>query len=502
MSRRHIFIIGLISIMNSYWLCAQITLIADINPGEDWSHVGEMIPFNGELYFYANNGSHGGLHSTDGTTISLRTDVGDAIYTNELTKGDGFLAWAGRPTSRDVGNSIWYYTPTEYYGLGSFNRVSRLVEYQGDVFFAGTDFGGTELYRLYEDSYFRTELIYDREEEGFLLGSLAPSHFTKSTDGLLYFLVWSSNSPAALWRTDGTEEGTYEVYPFPYFNRLYTAGGKLFLHGHTSPLGNEESTLWISDGTTAGTDSLENIRFFLDPYVLDSLIYFRNYTPLTGSELWVTDGTQSGTHIVDDYTPGSTSTSDIKVFGHMGNQLFLSGIGPSGPSLFVSELGSDTIQLVRQLEVYESPGVVLGDYFYFAADDFEFGRELWRTDGTEAGTEMLGDINPVGNSNPARITAYNGLILFVAYTDDLGFELYKYVPEGDTNCGDHIELDGIAELSYYSADSSIISGQWIRYNENIEFNDYYYSSFQICLMPGFEVDPNASFTIEQGGCDE
>lgn len=38
-----------------------------------------------------------------------------------------------------------------------------------------------------------------------------------------------------------------------------------------------------------------------------------------------------------------------------------------------------------------------GDYVYFVAQDNTHGFELWKTDGTETGTAMVKDINPVGN---------------------------------------------------------------------------------------------------------
>ena len=58
---------------------------------------------------------------------------------------------------------------------------------------------------------------------------------------------------------------------------------------------------------------------------------------------------------------------------------------------------------------------------YFTAKD-SFGQEVWQTDGTTAGTNMVYDINPYGNAN-------------TNFTDDFHFtrmncDLYFYATDG------------------------------------------------------------------------
>lgn len=73
----------------------------------------------------------------------------------------------------------------------------------------------------------------------------------------------------------------------------------------------------------------------------------------------------------------------------------------------------------------------LNGNIYFAADDGTNGRELWVTDGTEAGTQLLKDINPGSdNSSPRRFFKYNGSLLFIADNGTDGRELW--VTDGTT----------------------------------------------------------------------
>ena len=57
------------------------------------------------------------------------------------------------------------------------------------------------------------------------------------------------------------------------------------------------------------------------------------------------------------------------------------------------------------------------------------GVELYKTDGTDAGTVLVKDINPVGGSDPAQITAVGAQVFFSATVPASsgggGRELYK-----------------------------------------------------------------------------
>jgi len=71
--------------------------------------------------------------------------------------------------------------------------------------------------------------------------------------------------------------------------------------------------------------------------------------------------------------------------------------------------------------------------FFFSADDGVFGRELWTSDGSKAGTKMVDDIcQGACNSAPFGFTRYGGYVYFSANGGDVqgGRELWRTSPEG------------------------------------------------------------------------
>src|SRR5262249_10428695 len=77
-----------------------------------------------------------------------------------------------------------------------------------------------------------------------------------------------------------------------------------------------------------------------------------------GTELWRSDGTPGGTVLVKDINPGAASS------------IYITSVYDQ--SAFVN---------------------VAGTLFLFA-DDGIHGRELWKSDGTDAGTVLVADITP------------------------------------------------------------------------------------------------------------
>ena len=83
-------------------------------------------------------------------------------------------------------------------------------------------------------------------------------------------------------------------------------------------------------------------------------------------------------------------------------------VARAGYSIFLSLL---LLAVCIILPVYGSPLMA----FFFHAEAYGHGPELWKSDGTEAGTVLVKDINPGPDGwRPKYLTAVGGTLFFQA----------------------------------------------------------------------------------------
>ncbi len=146
-----------------------------------------------------------------------------------------------------------------------------------------------------------------------------------------------------------------------------------------------------------------------------------------------------------DLEPGVGDSSPWQFINYNGKMLFNASTAANGTELWISDGTVAGTQLLKDIytgatgsspyNFFEVNGKLL-----FAATANGSGQELWITDGTSAGTQLLKDINPGAGSSGALTNAivFNNKLYFAANDGSHGIELW--VSDG-TAAGTQLLID-------------------------------------------------------------
>jgi len=348
-----------------------------------------LTPFDGKLYFRANNLPHGNnveLWAFDGTSARMVADLNpgpNGSDPSDLAVCNGRLYFCA--SAPGGASKLWQADPVNGVSLapGSASQASLpqgLSAYHGKLYFRAARFGapgniGIELWQFDGTNQTPLDLFAGS-------GSSYPQHLIEYNDLLYFNANGTPGQGSELWCYNG--------------NGMPTEAARIYPGNGSSP---------------------ENFA------VYGGQLYFSAYDGFHGRELWRFDGTNAT--LVADLVPGgaysSSNPSGLRVYN--GKLYFSATDGVHGYELWSFD-GTNAQQLA---EINPTPDPGNGDTFlmdsspnqltvfdgllYFSANDGVHGRELWSYDGTTA--RLVLDLNsgPYG-SEVSELTVYAGALYF------------------------------------------------------------------------------------------
>ncbi|MFL6194293.1 MAG: ELWxxDGT repeat protein [Thermoanaerobaculia bacterium] len=454
---------------------AGTRLLRDLCAGPCDSAPEAFTPHAGKVDFRATWNGVSRLVRTDGLNAVLLATIGD---------DDG-----RRLDLADLGGRTFFAGLDPVYGLQPFStdgtrlgtrKIANLEEAAGSsnpadftvvgdrLLFTADDGGGRRVWSIWH---------------GLPTALPIPAGATEiEAAGSVAFVAVDRGPAWELWRTDGTAENTVLLATFQdhALSELHAVGSQvLFLV--TSTTGEQPVfSFWGSDGTPAGTGprfdlaadtiqvpvvaSLPSGLYLLrrsesQAEILHSggaapperllrascdctpqaVRFFtaegRDYFTAWGNfslGLFRTDGTPAGTVQVFPTSSG-TQLALNSAISFQGDLYFLTqGFDPPSSiylGLYRLREGSEPVLLKKlgypPFGPLDFQFTVLGNRLFFRAWDPEHGSEVWKTDGTAAGTVLVRDIAPGGaSSDPDGLVAIGGRLWFSARDATHGRELW------------------------------------------------------------------------------
>ena len=303
----------------------------------------------------------------------------------------------------------------------------------------------------------------------------------EQTPSSVYLFDWDDGTHGIeLFRSDGTLNGTYilkDINPGANYSNP-GIGAKIGDVTYFSANDGLHSTeLWRTDGTVEGTYMLKDINSGDDdgsfPYYftsIDSNVYFfamsgdNNGSSNKGEKgIWKSDGTSGGTVLLENFGDFSNTSFGAPGYLHaFGDKLMFLKDDAAGGGYqwepWIKPLDGLSVKLKDIKTGDEGSGfkceIILNSKCYGSADSWEYGSEIWVSDGTSGGTNILKDINTdisngdnTSGSIPSYLTFAEDKFFFMAYRSSEGFAIWK---SDGTSEGTVMVKDLLSDVASYN----------------------------------------------------
>lgn len=413
---------------------AGTTIVREIIAGSGSTTIHNLTNVNGTLFFSAADGVHGEeLWKSNGTSTGTNMvkdlfpgpkGATPGLPARSFTNVNGVLFFTA---NSHTGYSLWKSDGTAagtvsisafgYIGYGIFDP--HFVYMNGYTYF----FNGANT----QPTSYQANLMREDGQEN--VSMVTPVLISDDYFDFPPFLVKSKNSlyfhgrpnftdGHALFKTNGTAAGTqvvadtYRPQKPTDFVRL---GTRLYFVSHATT----NESLWKTDGTEAGTFLVTGMRYIDEPVALNGALYFAGGVQKPDGFFWDiyrTDGTPAGT--VPMNFKGGKNKQPIKRLTVIQNKIFFVN---SYTDLWVYNGAFTSLTEIT----YPNRISACGGKLYFYSANTSNGGELWSSDGTLAGTDMVKDINPNGSSAIDKLTCLNTTLFLSANDGVHGHELWR-----------------------------------------------------------------------------
>ena len=391
-------------------LVADIALVADVNTvGESaGSDPRELTQIGNTVFFTATDKTHGReLWKKEGTNAAVL--VKDIFAGTDSSMIDANPAWLTA-----VGSTLYFVAD---------DGINGREIWKSD----GTAAGTVMVYNTYAVD---SDPSYPVDPRSFNHSS-GPNELV-SAGGRLYYRAnpYIDVNAATLMTTDGTAEGTRQARTDMYVGLPEQWRRSAWVSTVGSIVYFDAGELWRSDGTNEGTYSLNAPRPTSPMTTIGSISYFTAVSDVNDVELWKTDGTAAGTSLVKDIRPGSNGSFPTGLTNVNGTLYFAADDGTNGIELWKSDGTTAGTVMVKDILPGASGSnpanmAAVGNKLFFSASDGVTGDELWKSDGTSLGTVLVGHSGTSANFTPRHLTNIGGSLYFSAFTFETGVEVFR-----------------------------------------------------------------------------